>query len=117
MATAFIESFRPQPIRRVRVNLNAITTGGSIRVRASHADGPVKAGQLVQIFEPSDEIEGIAKVLSVNLATGLMYLDVQWDTLHDLPAPLESHAVQLGVSPVKDRPFRGWLGSYVAVAW
>lgn len=114
---AFIRSIMPQPMRRVRVNLNAINADGFIRVRASHADGSVVNGQLVQIFEPTDEIEGLAKVVNINPATGLMYLDVQWDTLRDLPPALESRVTQLGTGLVTDRSPMTWLRPAGAVAW
>jgi hypothetical protein len=102
MATTFMRFIKPSP-RRVRVNLNAVSGDGFIRVRTSRADGPVEVGQLVEIFEPNDEIEGIAKVARISDRTGLMYLDVKWDTLHDLPPTLESSSTELGFGPATER--------------
>lgn len=89
--------------RRVHVNLNAITEDGLIRVRESRADGPVERGQLVEIYEPTDEIEGIARVVRINPRTHLMYLDVNWESIHDLTGILEPHTAVVGFQPAPRR--------------
>jgi hypothetical protein len=106
---AFMNFIRPQPPRRVHINLNAITADGLIRVRRSRADGPVAQGQLVEIFEPTDEIEGIARVARVNDETGLIYLDVEWGTLHDLTPVLSTCTTGLGVGQIAEFSPSSWL--------
>jgi hypothetical protein len=84
MARFVIRHFTPPPPPSVRVNLNAISEDGLVRVDGADFDRPVTAGSLVRIFEPVDEIEGYATVARVNDRTGLMYLDVVWESLRDL---------------------------------
>jgi hypothetical protein len=84
---AFVRHFMPRLPQRVRVNLNAITEDGLVRIRRTHFEQPVRPGSLVRIVEPVDEIEGFATVARVNAQTGLVYLDVAWDSLRD-SAPL-----------------------------
>jgi len=38
----------------------------------------------VVIIEPDDEVEGIGVVERVDVETGLAYLSVAWDSLHDV---------------------------------
>jgi hypothetical protein len=84
MARFVMRHFTPPLPPSVRVNLNAITGDGLVRVSGADFDRPVAAGSLVRIFEPVDEIEGFAKVARVNDGTGLMYLEVFWESLRDL---------------------------------
>lgn len=84
MARFEIRHLTPAPPPSVRVNLNAITADGLVRVDGADFDRPVRAGWLVRIFEPVDEIEGHATVARVNDRTGLVYLDIIWESLHDL---------------------------------
>jgi len=76
-------TFTPRRGQRVRVNLNAVTADGLIRVRTTRFTRPPRPGMQVVIFEPVDGIEGSARVVRVNERTSLVYLDVAWDTLHD----------------------------------
>lgn len=103
MAT-FTEMIGIRPPSQVKINLNAISGDGLVRVRTARADGPVEVGQLVRIVEPTDEIEGIAKVARINHDTGLMYLDVRWNSLRDLPPLVRAQAVEQGFSPIFRRP-------------
>ncbi len=84
MARFVIRHFTPPLPPSVRVNLNALTEDGLVRVDEADFDRPVRAGSLVRIFEPVDEIEGFAKVARVNDRTGLIYLEVFWESLRDL---------------------------------
>lgn len=88
MAAILRLSFTPQPLQRVRVNLNAITEDGLVRIRADRFQRPPRPGMHVVVFEPTDEIEGFAMVTCVNDRTGLAYLDVAWDSLRDA-SPLQ----------------------------
>lgn len=81
-------AFTPRRPQRVRVNLNAITEDGLVRVRAARFARPPRPGMRVEIFEPVDGIEGSARVARVNERTSLVYLDVAWDTLHDALPPI-----------------------------
>jgi hypothetical protein len=84
MARFEIRHLTPVPPPSVRVNLNAITADGLVRVDGADFDRPVEVGWLVRIFEPVDEIEGHATVARVNDRTGLVYLDVAGESLRDL---------------------------------
>jgi len=84
MARFVIQRFMPPPPPSVRVNLNAISEDGFVRVDRADFDRPVRAGSLVRVFEPVDEIEGFARVARVNDRTGLVYLDIAWESLRDL---------------------------------
>jgi hypothetical protein len=84
MARFVIRHLTPPPPPNVRVNLNAISGDGLVRVESTDFDRPVRIGSLVRIFEPVDEIEGYATVSRVNSRTGLIYLDVVWESLRDL---------------------------------
>jgi hypothetical protein len=84
MARFVIRHVTPALPPSVRVNLNAITEDGLVRVDRADFDRPVRSGSLVRIFEPVDEIEGFAKVARLNDRTGLVYLEVYWESLRDL---------------------------------
>jgi len=84
VATFVIRHFVPRLPPSVRVNLNAITEDGLVRVAEADFDRPVRVGSLVRVFEPVDEIEGYARVAQVNDRTGLAYLDIVWESLRDL---------------------------------
>ena len=84
MASFQMRHLTPASPPSVRVNLNAITADGLVRVDGADFDRPVEAGWLVRIFEPVDEIEGYATVARVNDQSGLVYLDVAWESLRDL---------------------------------
>jgi hypothetical protein len=111
MQTSFIKRMRLSPPPRVQVNLNAITHDGLIRVKGSRASEPVTVGQLVEIFEPAGEVEGTAKVARINEKTDLIYLDVRWNTLRDLPGPLQIASTSaLGLSSAnRVVAVGGWL--------
>jgi hypothetical protein len=84
MAAFVIQHISPAPLPSVRVNLNAITRDGLVWVDGADFDRPIRTGWVVRIFEPVDEIEGYATVARVNDRTGLVYLDVAWESVRDL---------------------------------
>jgi hypothetical protein len=99
----FLNPGRPQ---RLRVNLNAVSADGAIRARASDFVRLPRIGAAVLIFEPTDEIEGSATVARLNDRTGLVYLDVAWESLRDTP-PAISHSAKAAASPSPARRRRG----------
>lgn len=94
-------TFEPRIPQRVRINLNATTPDGLIRIGGSHFRRAVRPGDLVRIYEPVDEIEGLAHVAQVNSRTGLVYLEVIWESLRDLEALHLNPPVEPSNSPVR----------------
>ncbi len=104
METIFMSWLAPQARQRVRVNFNAITPEGFVRVRAAHFKRPAKVGSLVEVFEPTDEIEGFARIAKTNANTGLVYLDVSWESLRDLDPVLSTCTYSIGNGVVTSAP-------------
>jgi hypothetical protein len=96
MAPVEILPFVPRQPQRVKVNLNALTREGFIRVRSSHFNRPPRVGSRVTIYEPDEEVEGDARVARFNPRTGLVYLEVAWESLHDIEL---AHVTVLGGDP------------------
>lgn len=91
--------FSPPRPQRVEVNLNAISSDGLVRVRSTHFARPPLVGERVAVFEPTDEVEGTATVARISDRTGLVYLDVAWEALHDLvPVATEATPEKLGIA-------------------
>ncbi len=77
--------FVPLKPSRVRINLNAVTADGTLRVGFEDIEGgPLRTRALVEVHEPEDEVTGIAYVARVNEKAKLAYLEVVWSSLHDL---------------------------------
>lgn len=66
----------------VAVDFNA-RSAGSVRVRQSKASGPLEVGDAVLVYEPDEGLHGLAVVNRVDEERGLLYLDVDWDTVTD----------------------------------
>ena len=98
--------FTPPTTERIPVNLNAITHDGLIRIRASRFPHGVAVGDLVSISEPEEEVEGLAHVAEVNESTGLVYLDVVWESLRD--TEVAHVAVIAGAATTADLGSTGW---------
>lgn len=92
MDRTLVNLFFAPSLQRVHVDLNAITAEGLIRVRYSRFQAHVRCGEVIQIYEPIDGVEGLAHVARINERTGLVYLDIEWQTLRDLE-PL--HAIEV----------------------
>ncbi|WP_328494952.1 hypothetical protein OHS59_21000 [Streptomyces sp. NBC_00414] len=95
----FLNIFAPPTLNRAAVNFNALTEDGCIRIRHSHFPHPIKVGSLVRVFEPDDEIEGFATVARINERTGLVYLNVAWDSLRDLEIAHTEEAQDVDAGP------------------
>lgn len=99
--------FTPNPPLQVEVNLNAITEDGLIRVDGTDFRVHPQVSSLVVVVEPEDEVRGLARVARVNERTNLVYLDIIWESLHDLESSL--HMTDTSSEPAVTAPAdTGW---------
>lgn len=74
----------PTPLTAlVNVDLNAVTPDGQLLVRVSDFSRYPVQGALVGVLETGQELKGVAHVARVSDSSGLVYLDLDWESLQD----------------------------------
>ena len=69
----------------VDIDFNSMSREGFILTRHSKFEHPVTIGQLVPFLNTSGEVQGFARVASVYPDYDLVHLDVDWDSVVDIP--------------------------------
>lgn len=71
---------------RVEIDLNARNADGLTLTKVKNVHGDVRElqqGQIVTAFESEDSVQALAMVKKVDLASGFLYLDVNWASMCD----------------------------------
>lgn len=66
---------------RVEIDLNVRVRGNLTFAGLEDADGPLAAGDQVEVFEPESGITGSARVAQIDTARRLVFLAVDWPAL------------------------------------
>ncbi len=64
---------------RIKVDFNKLVRNGQVRASLRHADGELRQGDIVEAFDPSEDMSYEATVTEVDEANGRVYLQPHWE--------------------------------------
>jgi hypothetical protein len=70
---------------RIKVDFNNLARGGQVRASLRNADGDIVEGQLVEAFDPDEDLVFLATVTEIDEAKGRVYLSPQWEPTATFP--------------------------------
>jgi hypothetical protein len=85
---------------RVQIDPNVRTEGNGTYAGFEDVRGVLALGVEVILYEPESMIEGVGRVTRLDVEAGIVYLDVDWSSFHDVelnPAPVASVVISGGV--------------------
>ena len=88
---------------RIKVDFNNLARNGQVRASLRNADGDVREGDLVEAFDPDDDLTYDATVVEVDEGRGRVYLQPHWEPAvpSDQLRPWIASAVQVTSSVLK----------------
>ena len=66
---------------RIEIDLNVRVRGNWTLAGLEDADGPVRAGDMVEVFEQESGLVGKGQIQEIDVDRGLIYLSVDWKSL------------------------------------
>lgn len=83
-------------LRPVEADLNARSRNGWVRIDAGRIDSAAVRGDEIVVLDTAEGIAGSARLAEVDIQNGLAYLEVDWNSFHELPE--SRHASKARVS-------------------
>jgi hypothetical protein len=64
---------------RVKVDFNNLARGGQVRASLRHLEGEVHLGDVIEAYDPADDLVVEATVMDIDLERKRMYLQPHWE--------------------------------------